>query len=1352
MQIKKTLCAFATGLCMTAYQATADINWLTGVADGYYNQAANWTGGVIPTNNTIGAFTGNQTYTIRFPAGGYAENCVTKVYLSSGRSLTFDTRGTWWLKDAPTITNGWPNGWTGFQISNSGGSHLFNIEGLSSSYTATNYPVMCLSNAVFRYFSSATVSNVLEEGLLNLYDPKGVKYNQHTLITGSAGTRHVALFKTNSTLRANQIRMRGTTAGNIMIFEGGNHAIYGGLQLGEGATGAYTTNTVQVTGGTLSLPASDLYIGSGKTGSHGDFSVSGFGVVNVTNTIVMASYQSQSSGSLRLSDNAVLRTGNYLDAAATSSSTATIALANSALLSVGSNLAIARGTGSFTTMDLRDQSTCNVGGYLLIGGYSASVGTVSVRDSATLTVAASYVEAGTSSGTGRLELVGGRLVAKNVKGGVGGWSEFYADGGTLSASNISASVNLLVNFDLAELGASGLTLDSSGYDVTVSQPFADASGASGLFLKTGAGTLSASNSTHALTVVAQGGLRVLEASATFGRSLVATNQTSLSLVGVATNLTVGSLTLGEPNAAVSLYLDVGDSIAVTNSSGLTVNACGLFFGAAGVNGTYTLFRCAGAVDPSVLSHLSVFNPAAGKGYTFAVAPAGADSDIQLTVSAFAASDAVWNGSLGSDWNTAANWTPDALPTNGTTAFFTDSAAQKTVSLSAPAVCSYLSFASAAPYLLQGAQLSLPAGGISNSLGSHTLALPLALSGSFSLQSAAASTTTLSGALSAYAGTTISKGGSGSLVVSGDNASLNVLWQSVGGRLQVASASALGVANAATNALTLGAGTFSYSGAPTNLAKGITMSAGSISNAVIFEALSDLTLSAPVVMQPSLFCKRGPAALTMVVGSGTTTLSVGAGSGGVNINPGGTIVLPASGDAPAVPTGLGGFNVLEGLVRIKGNGAGASTVNQQHFGIIGGQYSAAQADPVLELDAVTMNQGSAGQHLLLGNQMSAASPARAPTLRLVNGASLVLDHLRMGVSPATTFAPTLVMSNSTLTAGWQLSIGADNSTFPIVRLRQGSTATATGGNEWGGGILIARNVDIVVAENSVLSQTATGGGQFFRFSDAYSSGTMRFASGGTMRFGRFLGLNYATTAGLNVYFDGGVMEPIASGDSISTAPSKQSFIIEAGGLTIRAGSGVRHAFHFPFTGAGALTKTGVGEAVFGTGWSYAPGATNLSGLATGNYTGGTAVQAGTLSVSNGTIRSDAVVAIAAGARLNLSASAVTLSEVSGSGTVSNGVLYAGYRCHAATNNNDCIALADVTIPAAGLAVTFDLAPGYALTNRQVLAVATRSGTTDLNLSAWSARNVGAKQSAAFTLVGNTVYANVFFNSGTLMGIR
>ena len=1458
---------------------------------------------------------------VRFPAGGLTENSVTKVgNLANGRSITFDTRGTWWLKSGPDV---WPNDWTGFQMTQSANSHLFNLEGLINVAPANAYPIMMMSNAVFRFqWNSTGATNVLEEGLLNLYNPGGVTRSSHSLITGSAGPRSVVLFKTNSSFRANAVRLRGNSNGHLMRFEGGTHEIYNGLTVTEGAAGAGVTNTVNVAGGNLFVRGGSLLVGAGKPGSHGILLIEGSGAMDVRNTVSVGCLVTNSGAvvlrdtgrltiggevhlgeatrtivNLSLTNTASLSAGAAVILAYGNLSTSTVDIADSTSLSVTGAVEVARGSGALGTLKLRNNSSTYLGGTLSVGGSSGSSGSLALQDNAALTVIGSTLYIGNNSGTGRLDITSGRLAATNtslyfagslgsglfsggqtdfkylevspsvdgqtntlqvtggvhklwddlsgvlvgngartgildmqggqltiprflrigagttgssalpcvrisggkviiapnsgnesvvnvadsatsrgrlellggtlkaqavhgwtgsqLKGGTG-WTEFYADGGTLVATNVLSSKNLLETFDKAELGSAGLTVDSAGADIVVNQNFTDASGVSGLFLKTGAGTLSASNSVHARTVIAQGGLWLLKAAATFGRSLVITNQATLSLVGPATNLTAGDLTLGTPDATSLLYLDGGDCITVTNSNGLTLGRCGLVFGGVNSNATYTLFRSAGSLDPNVLTNLTLLNPTLAKSYVFAVAPDGAGSAIQLTVGDYAISDAVWNGSQSADWNTATNWTPSAVPNFGSYAVFNGAAATKTVTLSAAAQCTFLRFESGSPYLLQGAQLTIPAGGVSNALGSHTIAMPLALAGSFSVQGALATTTTVSGALSANTGTLVNKGGSGTLTVSGNNTGFNGLWKTAGGRLNFASADAWGSANTATDAVTVGAGTLTCSGAAAAIGKGLALNPGG-TNAALLEAQSDLIVNGPFSVQSGIFCKRGSATLTLNIGSSTAALSAGNGMGGINVNPAGTVTLPDSGDSPATPTGLAGLNVLEGTLRVKGNGAGVSIANQNHFGIIGATFDTCQANPTLELDAVRMNQGGAGLHLIVGNQMSSVSPARTPTLRLVNGAALYADTVKIGYIPATTFTPALVMSNSTLTTSWQINIGADNLTAPLVRLMQGSVATASGGSQWGGGIYIARNVDAVVAENSVLAQTGVGGS--FRFSDYYSSGTMRWESGGTMRFTQFLGLNYQTTSGLNMIFNGGVMEPTVSGYSISSSAAKQSFIIEAGGLTLRTGSGIRHAFYFPLTGTGALTKTGAGEAVFAQGLTYIPGVTNsvglpttTTGLATGNYTGGTSIQEGTLSVSNGTIRSDAAVAIASGAKLNLSGSAVTLGEVSGSGTVTNGILYAGYRCHVASTNNDCIALSDVTIPSAGLSVTFDLATGYALTNRQVLAVATRSGATDLNLPAWKARNVGTHVSAAFTLVGNTVYANVFFTGGTLIGVR
>ncbi|HOM58573.1 MAG TPA: hypothetical protein PK770_01800, partial [Kiritimatiellia bacterium] len=1151
-----TVCAAV--LRTGAFETT---NWLSSVAEGYYNDPANWTGGFLPTNGNTGQFTGDQDYVVRFPQGGLVENSVTKVSgLSNGRSVTFDTRGTWWLKAG---CDAWPNDWTAFQLG-ANSSHFFNIEGVLKA-AANDYPVMEMSNALFRVqYHSTGMTNVLEEGLLNLYNPGGIHRSAHSLITGStAPANSLILFKTNSMLRANNVRLRGNRNGHLMRFEGGTHEIYNGMTIAEGGANAGTTCTVEVAGGTLAVRSGSVYVDN-KVGTHGNLVIEGSGDMTVRDLVYVAYNATNCSG----------------------------------------------------TVILRDAGRLAVGGDLLVGDAGGNA-VFTLDDAATLVVKGAALTVAGNSGTasrGRLILTGGTLEANAVRGGVGalcrggtGGAELLADGTTLRAGGATTGL-FFGGFDQAELGAQGLTLDSAGTDLGMGQPFSDLPGATGLFVKTGAGTLSVSNSLHGRTAIARGVLRASEPAAFFGREIAVSNIASLSLEGEAVTLTAGDLTLGSPGGRAILALDAGDSVSVTNA--LTLHGCAIYFGGAGTAGTHTLIRSAGTIDPSCLDHVELLNPAAGKAYAFAIGTDGGGETIQLIVSAYTIADAEWDGSESADWNTADNWTPAGVPTYGTRAKFGAAAARKAVTLSAPGLTTFMEFDSDAGYTLGGTQpLTLPAGMIDNKLGEHEIALPLTLSGEVALPTAAAATTTVSGPVSANLAARVAKSGSGMVVLSGDNAGFQGAWRTGGGRMVFATTGAWGAANSAADAVTVGAGTLTYSGTPAEVSKGIMVDAGGSTLSAILEVKSDLTVNGTVTNHSGILIKRGVGTLTLNVGAGHGNLSSGSGGSASNNDPSGIITFPENGDTPATANGLGGFNLLEGTLRIRGVNSTLSIVNQRHFGVLGGAVSSCLADPTLELDAVRLNQGGSGQHLIVGNQIQAGSLARSPTLRLVNGAHLAMDHLRMGRNSAAMVTPTLIMSNATVEAFWQVSFGADSTVTPYVRIMEGSQIIAKGGAPWGGGICFSRNVDMVVSGNSVVSQTHSDGDM--RFNEGGADGTVRWEDGAVMRFAKFSGRNHNTADGLDMIFDNATMEILANGCSYSTRADKQSFIIEDGGLTVKVGSGIRHELTFPLTGAGALTKTGAGELVFAAGLNYTPSATNLTGLATGDYTGGTLVQEGAL---------------------------------------------------------------------------------------------------------------------------------------------
>lgn len=102
--------------------------------------------------------------------------------------------------------------------------------------------------------------------------------------------------------------------------------------------------------------------------------------------------------------------------------------------------------------------------------------------------------------SGRLILDGGILNCHQVWG-AGGTAAFEADGGTLQA--IQSNADQLFGFSDARLGVRGLTIDSSGHDVTIAQSFSDKADAAGggRLILTGAGVKTLTGDLSALSVV-----------------------------------------------------------------------------------------------------------------------------------------------------------------------------------------------------------------------------------------------------------------------------------------------------------------------------------------------------------------------------------------------------------------------------------------------------------------------------------------------------------------------------------------------------------------------------------------------------------------------------------------------------------------------------------------------------------------------------------------------------------------------------------------------------------------------------------------------------------------------------------
>ena len=118
----------------------------------------------------------------------------------------------------------------------------------------------------------------------------------------------------------------------------------------------------------------------------------------------------------------------------------------------------------------------------------------------------------------RFELLGGTLVTRYVQA-KGATANLVADGGTVEVSE--GGWKTFSGFASAVLGNAGLTVDiAAGRTSTNDQAYVDAPDATGVFTKTGAGTLVVVQaSPHAKTVVSSGVLALASGVTSFGRTL-----------------------------------------------------------------------------------------------------------------------------------------------------------------------------------------------------------------------------------------------------------------------------------------------------------------------------------------------------------------------------------------------------------------------------------------------------------------------------------------------------------------------------------------------------------------------------------------------------------------------------------------------------------------------------------------------------------------------------------------------------------------------------------------------------------------------------------------------------------------
>ena len=866
----------------------------------------------------------------------------------------------------------------------------------------------------------------------------------------------------------------------------------------------------------------------------------------------------------------------------------------------------------------------------------------------------------------RIILDGGSVYARNVRGWRGsdcrdgdGYSELTANGGRVVPLTQSDGDVFMETFDLAMLGDAGLTVDTDGRNARINQTFIPQPGARGRLVKTGVGTLRLGGQCDIGDIEVNGGTLAFQAAGVFMGCLVVTNGATVSLTeSSGSGLALASLTLGDASLMSSrLMLRNTDTITITGPGGLNIINGRVFLDDPSVNGAYTLFRCVGAV--ALPAGLELGNGLSNKDYAWSAIQGVSDTDIILSISnRVSVAPIEWTGASGDQWGAAANWLGLLAPAKGLQALFPETAQHKNIAVTPGAVAGELDFRSTAGYTLGGTEtLTLDNSGrvclVNVGQGTHQITAPLTLKRLTTIDIDAKTALTLASVTGEGA---IQKNGTGLLTLSG-SANFTGGFTVQDGILALTSAEAFGVPSADSDRWTLAGGTLRYAGPSAARGNSIAVDVGTRTNtaAVVVDVGDDLALNGNPKVIKGVLIKRGTGTLAFNTDGPGGVLSVNNGKVAIpNAHPNSFIQFDADGQPPT--DGYTGFNIAEGKVRITNTDATAPIL-MRHATSIGLQTRDGNVDPELEIDHATVRQGDGGYHLFIGGRTPADSGMTNPVLRLVNNATLEANTLQFGLDSSGVVYPKFIMDASTAKIDWAINVRQSLGTTSI---------TITNRSE----VIINRdNLNFDRPAHFLLDDSLvqlnngdnTSAGIVIFSGNAAGSFTLR--NGARMRYQRFR----AENPPMNFAFDGGTLEPLLNDTTFAFRGDNTRPTVELlnRGLTFNIGSGMTYTLARSMTGSGAFRKAGAGRLTFagfmqeaesGGVYSYTP--LNVSSnTPIDAYTGGTWVDAGTLAVSNGTIRTDRRITVAQGAALELG-DAVAVGTLAGNGTVAGGTLTQG----------------------------------------------------------------------------------------------
>ncbi|MCL1920743.1 MAG: autotransporter-associated beta strand repeat-containing protein [Kiritimatiellaeota bacterium] len=1116
-----------------------------------------------------------------------------------------------------------------------------------------------------------------------------VRANNLSLATDAAGKTTAAVEMTGGLLTVGSSLSIANTALSEASFtlDGGAVTVNGENRVGERGTG-----TVEMVSGSWLTRGSTLIGLSGD--SAGRVTLSGGSmtatnsVVSVGNTLLAEGEFLVTGGAHRLRELTMARDGGkgYAELAGGEVTVSLIVTTGNGAASTNSVFAVSGGRHSVTGMDGIAVGRAGMGyaeitggetdchGYVRIGygganydGYDPQNDTARISclrmTGGTLRVLAGYPVnvADNENNSGRLVLEGGTLHARHVRGWYGsagksgnGYSELVADGGrVVPLTAVITDSAFMETFDLALLGDAGLTVDTDGRPAKINQAFGPKPGTRGRLVKAGLGTLYLNGQSTIGDIDVIGGTLAVQAADVFSGVLTVTNGATLSLLECG-GLTLEGLTLGDASFTGRLMMGNNDTVAITAPGGLEAVNAWVYLSDPSSNGAYTLFACAGTVTLQDIAGLDMGNGLITKDYVWSVVPAMGGTEVVLTVSDRAVSaPIVWAGSADSLWDVPGNWL-SGPPVRGSQASFPGSASRKAVSVTPGAVTGEMAFDSEAGYTLSGETLTLDNSGrvghVAVEQGAHQIAAPLLLkrNSAFDISEGGAL------ALDEVRGDgALVKDGTGLAVLNGaDGFTGGFTVQD--GTLALTSAAAFGEPSPDSERWTLAGGTLRYDGPSAARDNSIAINTGPLGaddGAVIIDiAAGGLTLNGKPNATKGVLIKRGAGTLTFNVSGTGSTLSVNNGkAGGNSQQPEHLIAFAGNGQAPL--GGYSGFNIAEGKVRI--TSADASTeVSMRNAASIGLRTLDGAADPVLEIDHCRVIQGGGSLHCYIGGRTAPNAPLNNPLLRVVNGGYLWSDTFQFGNDASGEVNPGLFVDASNVEVGYAVNVSQPNGGVTSITLTNKAEFRINGNN-----INFNRPFRFE-ADDSLLHLNSGGDGLIHFNTDAHGTFTLR--NGARARYHRLL---VQGNAQVLLAFDGGTLEPRVNDRVLAFRGdnSRQTVELLNDGLTLDIADGMTHTLARNMEGNGALRKAGDGTLVFAGLMQEAVVEGELEytplGAPIDDYTGGTWVDAGTLAVSNGAIRTDRRITIAQDAALELN-DVTAVGTLAGTGTIVGGALTQG----------------------------------------------------------------------------------------------